>query len=305
MLAPAVAGAGERYALIVSGATGEEKYAQTYDTWRTQLTKILTGKFGLDPAHVTILSEAGGPDQTATAENVRRAIGALKSKLAADDLLVIILIGHGTYDGTTAKFNLVGPDLDAEAWGALLEGIRGRLVLVNTTASSFPFLNAISAPNRIVITATDSAAQRYETVFPEYFVKGLDDPAADTDKNGRISLLEAFGYASASVKQHYEQRGQLATERPLLDDDGDRQGKEAGTPGADGALAGSTYFDRDIGAAGTAGASELHRRRDMLIAAVEELKTRKRSMKEDEYYAALEQLLVEIAMISRQIKSGS
>lgn len=300
--------AGERYALIVSGASGDEKYAQAYDKWRTQLSKLLTGKFGFDAARVIVLSETSPqPGQTATAENLRRTVGSLKASIAPDDLLFVVLIGHGTYDGTSAKFNLVGPDLDAEAWRALLEAVRGRLILVNTTASSFPFLDAVSGPNRIVITATDSAAQRYETMFPEFFVKAMDDPAADLDKNGRISLLEAFTYGSAGVKQHYEQRGQLTTERPLLDDDGDHHGREAGAPGADGVLAGSTYFDRDLGtsAAGNAASADLLKRRDRLVADVEQLKGRKGSMKEEEYYAALEKLLVEIAMIGRQIKSGS
>ncbi|MBI3261859.1 MAG: caspase family protein [Acidobacteria bacterium] len=306
-VAAAPALAGERYALIVSGASGDEKYAQTYDKWRAQLSKLLTGKFGFDAARVVVLSEASTqPGLTSTAENLRRTVGSLKASLAADDLLFVVLIGHGTYDGTIAKFNLVGPDLDAEGWRALFDGLRGRLILVNTTASSFPFLDAISGPNRIVITATDSPAQRYETTFPEFFVKAMDDPTADLDKNGRISLLEAFIYASAGVKQYYEQRGQLATERPLLDDDGDHRGKEAGAPGPDGALAGSTYFDRDLGASAAGGASaELVRRRDRLVADVEQLKGKKGSMKEEEYYAALEKLLVEIAMIGRQIKSGS
>lgn len=305
---PAAAYAGERYALIVSGASGDEKYAQTYDKWRAQLSKLLTGKFGFDAARVVILSERSTqPGQTATAENLRRTVGSLKGSIAPDDLLFVVLIGHGTYDGTTAKFNLVGPDLDAEGWRALFEGLRGRLILVNTTASSFPFLDAVSGPNRIVITATDSSAQRYETTFPEFFVKAMDDPSADLDKNGRISLLEAFTYASAGVKQYYEQRGQLATERPLLDDDGDHRGKEAGAPGPDGTLAGSTYFDRDLGASAAGGtvSAELLQRRDRLVADVEQLKGKKGSMKEEEYYAALEKLLVEIAMIGRQIKTGS
>ena len=98
--------------------------------------------------------------------------------------------------------------------------------LVNTTESSFPFIEELSRKERVVITATDSTAQRYATVFPEYLVRALADPATDADKDGRISLWEAFSYASAGVRTYYERRGQLSTERPLLDDDGDRIGRE-------------------------------------------------------------------------------
>lgn len=299
--------AGERYALVISGASGGEKYAQTYEQWRTRLVATLTEKFGMDPARVTVLTDAAQPaSRTSTAENVRRVLASLKGACGANDLLLVVLIGHGTSDGSSAKFNLVGPDLTAEDWRVLLDAIACRAVIVNTTAGSFPFLSALSGRNRIVITATDSPAQRYETIFPEFFVRAMDDPAADLDKNGRISLWEAFTYASVGVKQWYEQRGQLATERAVLDDNGDKQGKEPDGPGPDGLLARSTYFDQQA-AAGTAGAAaaELAARREKLVADVEALKARKASMAEVQYYAELEKLLIEIAMITRQMKGGS
>ena len=94
--------------------------------------------------------------------------------MSRDDLLLIVLIGHGTFDGVDAKFNLVGPDLDSADWAALLRPLSGRVVIVDTTASSFPFMERLAAPRRIVITATDSAGQRFDTVFPGYFVRALD-----------------------------------------------------------------------------------------------------------------------------------
>ena len=154
-------------------------------------------------------------------------LGDLRRRLTVGDTLLLVLLGHGTYDGIDAKFNLVGPDLSAAEWKDALEGLAGRLVVVNTTESSFPFLEQLSSRGRVVITATDSAAQRFATVFPEYFIRSLVDRSSDFDKNGRVSILEAFNAASAGVKQHYEQRGQLSTERPLIDDDGDRVGREA------------------------------------------------------------------------------
>ena len=105
--------------------------------------------------------------------------------MTRDDLLFVVLIGHGTFDGADAKFNLVGPDLESAEWAALLAGLPGRVVVVNTTSASFPFLERLAGARRVVITATDSAAQRFDTVFPEYFIRALRSDAADIDKNGR------------------------------------------------------------------------------------------------------------------------
>jgi len=109
--------------------------------------------------------------------------------------------------------------------------------------------------NRVIITATDSAAQQFETVFPEFFIKAFEDPAADLDRNNRVSIWEAFTYASAGVRQWFEQKGQLPTERPLLDDTGAGIGREAQNPGTDGAVARVTYIEPDAVQAHTRPAS--------------------------------------------------
>jgi hypothetical protein len=158
-----------------------------------------------------------------------------------------------------------------------------------------------------VLTATDSAAQQFETVFPEFFVKAFDDPAADVDKNGRVSIWEAFTYASAAVRQSFEQKGQLPTERPLLDDTGAGIGREAQNPGTDGAIARITYLEPDTPLALPADTTQaaLVRRRAELESQLEALKARKESTPADEYGAELERILVEIARVSVEIRSKS
>src|SRR6202043_3315552 len=172
-----------------------------YDRWRTSLVTTLKLRFGYPDDHLFVLAEREGPDVAkATRENVRRVFGGLRSRLASDDLLFVLLIGHGTTaDDDEAKFNLVGPDLSSREWSELLKPVPGPLVFVDTTGGSFPFMRRLAAPGRVVLTATDSAAQQFETVFPEFFVKAFDDPAADADKNGRVSMWEAFSYASAGA----------------------------------------------------------------------------------------------------------
>jgi hypothetical protein len=306
------ASAGERYAVVITGASGGEPYAEKYLKWRLAFTATLRDKFGYQPERLVVLAEdVNGGALRATRENVRKVFGDLRRRLTKDDQLLVLLMGHGTaHDGPSgedAKFNLVGPDLSASDWADLLKPIAGRLVFVNTTGASFPFLRKLAGRGRVVLTATDASAQQFETVFPEYFLKAFDDPAADADKSGRVSIWEAFTYASAGVRQWFEQKGQLPTERPLLDDTGAGIGREAQNPGTDGAVARITYLEPDapLELPSDSALAALVKRRAELESAVEELKARKESTPPEQYAAELEKILTELARISLQIKSKS
>jgi hypothetical protein len=298
--------ASERYAVVVSGVAGGEKYAAQQQKWSGQLAIFLTAAFGFPDANVVILDEQGKGTSVSTAENIQRVFGELRRRVTADDTVLVVLIGHGTFDGTDAKFNLVGPDLTASQWSAMVDTIAGRVVVVNTTASSFPFLEQLSRRGRIVITATDSAVQRFTTVFPEYFIRAVSDPASDSDKNGRVSIWEAFAAASAGVIQHYERLGQLSTERPLLDDDGDGNGVEAGAPGEDGVLARSIFLDAEPAVrSANAALASLERERFVLEIRLEELKRRKDTMADSAYQAELEKILLQLSRITLKLRQGS
>ena len=309
LLAAVSASAGERYALVVTGASGGDQYARKYDTWRVSFVDTLQRKFSYQRDHVLVLAETESEGvQKATRENVVRALGDLRKRLTKDDQLLVLLIGHGSsVDGDEAKFNLVGPDLSASEWADLLRSIPGRLVFVNTSSASFPFLRRVAGKGRVVLTATDSSAQQFETVFPDFFLKAFDDDSADFDKNGRVSIWEAFTYASAGVAQFFQQKGQLATERPLLDDTGAGIGREAEAPGADGAIARITYLEPEAPVALPAdtGLAVLVKRRAELEQQVEDLKARKDTIPADQYDAELERLLIEIARLSVQIRTKS
>jgi hypothetical protein len=302
--ASAQASAPQRYALIVSGAAGGPEYAAQYDRWTGELSKTLAETLKFDPALVTVLSDTTRGVNSATAENVRRVITSVATRITRDDVLFVFLIGHGTFDGTDAKFNLVGPDLESVEWSALLKAIPGRIVVVNTSSASFPFLERLSGPRRIVITATDSPAQRYDTVFAEYFIRALADPAADLDKNDRVSIWEAFAAASAAVRRYYQQRGQLSTEHALLDDNGDGVGNEVTTPGDDGSLASRMYLDESLpGAQPTDEVLlKLLQRKATLEAEAEDLKIRRQFLAPAEYAKEFERLMIELAQVSHDIR---
>ncbi|HKB14376.1 MAG TPA: hypothetical protein VKD69_27110 [Vicinamibacterales bacterium] len=304
------AAAGDRYALIVSGAAGGDQYAAKYTGWRTAITSILLEQFKYPPDRIVVLADADeGGVRKSTRENVRQAFGDFRKRMTKDDQLLVLLIGHGTTgDGDEAKFNLVGPDLSAGEWAELMRPIPGRLVFVNTTAASFPFLRKIAGRGRVVLTATDSSAQQFETVFADYFVKAFGVDGADVDKSGRVSMWEAFSFASAGVRSYFEQKGQLPTERPLLDDTGAGIGREASqTQGTDGALARVTYLQPEPPLVLPADAAQaaLVRRRAELEAQLEELKARKENMSPEQYDLELEKVLIEIARVGAQLRTKS
>jgi hypothetical protein len=296
-----------RWAVIVSGASGGEKYAEQMATWRNDLRSALIDRYQFKPEFVKVfVDEAATSGEKGTAENVRKLFAEIKKSATKDDFVFVVMLGHGTYDGDVAKFNLVGPDLTAKDWSDVLGGIQGRLTLVNTTEASFPFLESLTAKGRVVITATDSPAQKYATVFPEYFVKAMKEASTDLDKNGRTSIFEVFQAASAAVKQHYEQRGQLTTERALLDDNGDGKGREATAEGPDGGLARIAYLDSEVVSANAnPELAGLIKRRQALEKQAEEHKQLKGVMPDAEWNAQFEKLMLELAQVSAEIRKKS
>jgi hypothetical protein len=300
--------AADRYAVIVTGASGGAPYAEKYDGWRESFAATLEQKLGYPPDHIVVLAERPVPPvRRATREEVRAVFQDLAKRMANDDLLLVLLIGHGTSGDEGARFNLVGPDLTAGEWAALVKPIGGQVVFVNAASGSFEFLEAIAGRGRIVLTAGDSAAQQYETVFPQFFIEAFAAESSDLDRDGRVSIWEAFRSASAGVKDWFEEQGRLATERPLLDDNGDGMGKEAEEPGADGAIALVTYLQREDPATAPADAelAALLRQRADVQSRIDRLRAGKDEIPQAQYERDLEALLIELARLERQIRSKS
>jgi hypothetical protein len=296
---------GDRYAVIVQGTTGGEPYTSMHRKWLNSLVGILRGRFAFDAAHIVVLAEQPGQgEQLANAENVKAAFGRLAGQAKDGDLVFVLLIGHGGGDGADAKFNLVGPDLTVVEWSAMMSSIKARLAFVDTTGGSFPYLKGMSAPGRVVITATGLAGQKYDTVFPDAFIQALTAPAADTDKNGRISLLEAFVYASSLVKQYYEQKFLASTEHAVFNDTGDGAAADKAVPGAAaGTVAGLTYLD--VVAAPKSSDPEVQQlllRQQALTQQVDELRRRRPQMTPEAYDQEFEKLIIDLSLVSRDVR---
>ena len=290
-----------KFAVIINGPGGEAVYAKQFGEWTTQLSGVLTGRFGFDSKNVKVLAE-----KSATAEEVKRTFATLKSQLDANNVLYVFLIGHGSFDGKESKFNLVGPDLSASDYNVLLSSLPTRRVVVfNMASASGEFIKSLAAKGRIVITATRNGQETNATRFAGFFISALNATDADTDQDGHISVLEAFVYASRLTEDFYKRAGRLATEHALLDDNGDGVGREKAEAG-EGLLARATYLDSLSvdEAAATAATAKLLKERTRLEGEIEQLIALKTSMAESEYETTLERLFIELAKVNRSIKQA-
>ncbi|MEX0820810.1 MAG: hypothetical protein WD021_01585 [Rhodothermales bacterium] len=303
--------AGDRHAVLIGGLGGNPAYTETFSGYLRDTRAALVDRAGFVETNVLVLAEQAIADEpfvdgVSTAEAIRAHFTELADRLTADDHLYVILYGHGSFDGSNARLNIPRRDLDDFDYAALLDGVpAGRVVFVNTTSASGPFAAALSAPERIVITATASGTERDETIFPRFFADALRNPDADLDKNGGLSVLEAFTYAAQRTGRYYEESGQLATEHPQLEDNADGSGSRVDAlDGEDGNLASITYIrPRPDLASVSAAARPLLQEKETLERIIAETKNRKAEMTEDAYYAELEELFVRLARLNERMDS--
>ena len=288
-----------KFAVIINGAGGEAVYAKQFEEWTRQLSSVLAAKLGFDAKQLTVLKGA-------TAEDVKRTFTTLKTQLDANNVVYVFFIGHGSFDGKESKFNLVGPDLSATEYNALLSSLpTHRIVVFNMSSASGEFIKSLSAKGRIVVTATRSGQDTNATRFPGFLIAALNARDADTDQDGHTSVLEAFVYANRLTADFYKQAGRLATEHAMFDDNGDGVGREKLEQG-EGLLARATYLDSlsTDEAAASAATGRLLKERTRLEGEIEQLIARKGNMAEAEYEANLERLFIELAKVNRSIRQA-
>lgn len=307
-----------KYAVIFGGAAAGAKYEQRFRQWSLNLYEILTRDYGYAPDHIILLLGRGDPAELKIAgpcrlETMLETMAALQKKVRPGDQLSIFFIGHGTSDAQQAKFVIVGPDITGAKFAEVLTAFSDQdVIVVNTTGSSQPFCSALSAPGRVIVCATRTAAERYDTIFPQFVLEALDNHAADRDKNRRVSVFEVFYYAREKVKRWYTDQDRLPSEHPTLDDNGDGLFHADPDPvKEEGRLAQIAYVDTlsaylpEAVAAGpefetvrelTAGVQALER--SVLL-----LRSRKAAIPEKDYWQQMEPLLIDLARTTRRLKS--
>jgi hypothetical protein len=321
--APAQATVPATHVLIVAGVGGAPEYEQAFHDDAMRMAEAGRTGNSIPDSAITVLTEHPERDPRRVAARstkieVERAIARIAKAARAGDVVLVLLIGHGSARDGHSFFNLPGPDMSAADFSRALRPLAAQQVaIVNTASASAEFIPVLSAKNHAIITATSSVLERNATRFARHFIAAYAGNEADADKDGRLSLLEAYTYARREVAREYESANELQSEHAMLDDNGDGKGTaEPGAHTADGALASRFFLDQGAAAsnvvAGTAAndprvAALLHRK-DSLGAKIDALRRRKASMDSTAYERALEALLLDLATTNqtlRQLAGGT
>jgi hypothetical protein len=284
--------------VTVAGLGGEPEFEQRFTGWASDLKKSLAT---VPDSKLDVLEGA-----EATRANIRGVLERIAKESNAKDALVLILIGHGTFDGADYKFNVPGPDITAIELAGLLDRIPARQLVVNTTSSSGGSILSLRKENRVLISATKSGTEKNATIFARYWVEALGEAAADTDKNDTISALEAFRYAEEKTTKYYETQKRLATEHAVLEDTGKGEGERAPSPENGYGLIASAFPVIRLGAETAALANDPKRRellgkKDELEQQIDRLKYQKAALPNDEYKKQLGDLLLELAKTQAEL----
>ena len=285
--------------MIVAGLGGEPDYEQRFTATANELDRILKTSGG--DIQVMTLTGPG-----ATRAHLEETLAQVARDAKPDDDFLLVLIGHGSYDGVEYKFNLVGPDISASELATLCDRIASkRQLIVNTTSASGGSIAALDKPGRAVIAATKSGTEKNATVFARYWVDALRDPTTDTNKNETISALEAFQYATNKTASFYESQKRLATEHAVFEDTGRNDAVRApSTENGEGLFLSNFALIR-TGAAQKAFADpakrELLAKKEELEQKIDQLKYEKAAMSQDEYKEQLTAALLELARVQEEL----
>lgn len=291
-----------RILLVVTGAGGEPEYASRFGKWADQWEENAR-RAGVRFMRLGDVAD----DQPPVRDRLQTAI----SQLAEDPSVLefwIVLIGHGTWDGQTARFNLAGPDVSSDELASWLESRKRLTVVINCSSSSAPFATGLKGPGRMIVTATSNGFEQNFSRFGQFMATAIGEPENDLDKDEQVSLLEAFVAAANQTAGFYESESRLATEHAMIEDNGDGLGtpfqwfrgtrvvKQAEDDAqADGRRANRVFLlpSRQEKMLTPGQRAE----RDRLESLVESLRRRKDEMPEDEYYRQLEPVLLDLARL--------
>jgi hypothetical protein len=302
----------QTHLVIISGLGGEKKYTTAFNGIAEQLADAASTRFGIQEQDILWFGEDSVSrlphfKGQSTKANIEKTMAQLATRAGPGDQIVLVLIGHGSGEGEDSKISIPGPDLSARDFAQLLARFpTQKVAFIDMTSASGDMLPVISGPNRVVITATKSSFERNESQFARFFVDALSKDVADVDKDGRVSLLEAFRYATAETKRVYENETKLQSEHAQFDD----MGLKSGTAEPDGKTSQGLLARRfflDGGFASRAGANDpqlsaLYKEKFALEDQLDQLRLKKATMTADAYDDALEAVLVPLARKAKAIR---
>jgi len=292
----------DTHLLMITGAPGDDEHAQNFHKWATAIIDAAKDRGGVTDATITYLGDKPELDTAhikarSTRANVENAFADLAAKAQPADEVVVVLIGHGSFDGKIGAFNLAGPDLTADDYARLLGAVKSqRIVFINTASASGAFVQPLAGPGRTIITSTKTGGEKNEPVFAQFFAEAFKDPAADTDRNGRVSMAEAFEYAKTKAVATYTKAGTILTEHATLDD------------GREGKFAATLYLESEKSRADKTAQVANPELRALLLQQqslqkqIDELKLKKDVVPTAQYDQQMETLLTQLAMKARAIR---
>lgn len=159
---------------------------------------------------------------SASLENVSNVMDSLAFKMSADDQLLFFFIGHGTRNIDKYNLNLWGVDmLESSDLRTYLEKITGKGATVNVVLGqcfSGGFLNDLNIPGCVVATSARNDEYAYKMSdlpydkFVYYWTCAVNQADhqgmpvySDSNQDGRVTMNEAFAYASSkysSTEEH-------------------------------------------------------------------------------------------------------
>ena len=295
LLLASLPGRAARYYVTVAGLGGEPEYEQSF----TRLAQDVDKTFRASGRNARVYTLTG---RGATRAQLREVLNSIAREAKPEDDFVLVLIGHGSFDGIEYKFNLVGPDISASELARLCDLIAARRqLIVNASSASGGSVSVLERPGRAVIAATKSGTEKNATVFARYWVQALHDPEADVDKDDAISALEAFQYAARKTADFYESQNRLATEHAVFEDTGKNEAVRQPSVGRGEGLLLSNFILLRLGAAQEAANNPAKRallaKKEELERRIATLKYRKAAMAEEDYKQQLTAALVALARV--------
>jgi len=303
--------------IVVVGAAGSDEYANVFSGWAEPWRKLATDRdwkltYIADPTNNSPTAQAEpAPSAVSQRETLRQAIEMHQGSSAR---LWLVMLGHGTFSGKSAKFNLVGPDVSADELAEWLKPLSAPMAIINCSSASAPFLTALAAPNRVLVTATRSGGEMNFSRFGQYLSQTIHDLSADVDHDLEVSLLEAFLAATARTARFYREESRLTTEHALLDDNGDRVGmsgdfyrgarpvKSAKGGNVDGEVAKRIILYSSPDAPHFT--PDLESRRTEIEAQIDALRTQRAEFSEASYFDQFEHLILQLSKVYAEAEAG-
>lgn len=281
------------HVLIITGLAGEPQYRARFLEAAATLADTARTRWGVADSSLIVLGEDPALDPRhikgkATKEEVAAAFVRLSHRVAPGDIVLVFLNGHGAGEGPTSRVNLPGPDPTAADFATWISGFaRQTVVFVNAASGSGDFVPVLAGRGRLIVSATKTAIERNETVFAKPFIRALTTAEADADKDGRVSVYEAFDYAKKEVGRLYEVDNKMLTEHAVLSD---------------------TAMARTVAFGGKSGSSDprvvaLVAERQDLESQVAALRVRKATTDSTTYERELERLLLLVAEKTQAIRA--